>query len=66
MDKGRFNKIANDKNPANVQGTTPLHEAAKEGKLEVVKYITDQIDEKNPISTDGFTPLHGAAMEVSI
>merc|ERR1712038_135966 len=45
--------------------TTPLHEAAKNGHLEICKLIMDTIDDKNPaIRTrrkDGWTPLHEAA-----
>ena len=45
-------------------GLTPLHVAAQEGKLEVVKYNVENIEffwNKNPYSIRGWTPLHLAA-----
>ena len=47
-----------DKNPRNNFGTTPLHEAAKMGHIDIVKYIVANIDEKEKNLTDngGTTP----------
>jgi len=45
--------------------TTPLHEAARNGHLEICKLIMETIDDKNPAirkrRKDGWTPLHEAA-----
>ena len=51
----------NDKNPINRYGDTPLHLAAKNGYLEIVKCIMDNIDDKSPKDNQGRTPLHLAA-----
>ena len=51
-------------NPTSDSGKTPLHEAAQEGKFEVVKYIVDLLngtEHVNPASIHGWTPLHLAA-----
>ena len=50
------NKI--DKNPGDNFGTTPLHEAAKMGHIDVVKYIVANVDEKkkNPTDSGGTIP----------
>ena len=55
--------VMGDKNPCNEDGTTPLHDAAIEGHLDIVKLILDQIDNnKNPADIEsGDTPLHFAA-----
>jgi ankyrin repeat protein len=52
-----------DKNPAMNDGWTPLHRAAYDGHLEVVKYIAEHLEDKNPAADDGWTPLHIAAQE---
>ena len=39
---------AEDKNPADREGDTPLHEAASRGHLAIVKYIMDNIKDKSP------------------
>ena len=55
----KFKKI----NPANNNGETPLHSAAKSGHLDVCKFILENIHEdKNPEDNVGFTPLHYAAI----
>ena len=55
--------VIGDKNPCNEDGTTPLHDAAIEGHLDIVKLILEQIDNnKNPADIEsGDTPLHFAA-----
>lgn len=40
---------------------TPLHSAAQRGHLEVVKAITNVLEDKNPKDAHGYTPLHAAA-----
>ena len=42
-------------------GKTPLHEAAKNGHVEVVKIIMDSVADKNPKAGNGKTPLHVAS-----
>ncbi len=38
-------------------GKTPLHIAAYNGHLDVVKYIAGYLEDKNPVTNDGSTPL---------
>ena len=55
----KFKKI----NPANNNGETPLHSAAKCGHLDICKFILENINEnENPEDNVGLTPLHYAAM----
>ena len=60
-------KLKDDKNPPRIStdefnGRTPLHHAAQFGKLEVVKAITQVLDDKNPRDVHGLTPFHMAAL----
>ena len=55
MDAALVDRIDN-KNPRNNSGTTPLHEAAEKGHIDVVKYIVANINEKNPSDKWGNTP----------
>ena len=51
-----------EKNPAGVQGLTPLHEAARYGHLEVCRLIISNLEhDMNPADNRGWTPLHEAA-----
>jgi ankyrin repeat protein len=52
---------AKDKNPADKDGITPLHWAARLGYLETVKLLLEYAKDKNPADKDGQTPLHLAA-----
>ena len=52
-----------EKNPKDVNGNTPLHEAANYGHLETLKVIIDKVKEKNPENNMGCTPLHTAAID---
>ena len=45
-----------DKNPADIDGITPLHIAAKKGHLDVCKLIIPKIRNRNPRDKLGFTP----------
>ena len=49
-------------NPETVAGLTPLHYAAKNGHLEVYRFILEHLTDKNPGDMYGLTPLHFAAM----
>ena len=52
-------------NPANENGETPLHLAAKNGHLEICKLILDGLGKtKNPVDKKGRTPLHHAARSI--
>ena len=44
-------------------GMTPLHQAAIEGYLEIVKLLVSKVEDKNPFDSEGFTPLHAAARQ---
>ena len=61
-----FKEIAlkfNNLNPANNNGETPLHSAAKCGHLDICKFILENLQEnRNPADNVGFTPLHYAAI----
>ena len=46
-----------DKNPADSYGSTPLHDAAQYGHLDIVRFIVEIVDDKNPRDNDGKTPL---------
>jgi len=51
-----------DKNPENDNGFTPLHEAAKNGNLDICQLILKNIKEFNPSNkSTGVTALHVAA-----
>ena len=50
-----------DKNPKDLEGSTPLHQAANIGHLEVCKFLSLNLKEKNPRDEMGNTPLHFAA-----
>ena len=52
-------KIA-DKNPADNFGRTPLHEAAKEGHLDICRLIIENVDNKHPVDQMGRTPKFSA------
>ena len=47
-----------DKNPGDVIGVTPLHMAAANAHIEIMKCIMDTQEEKNPADINGYTPLH--------
>ena len=52
-----------DKNPFDNEGFTPLHAAAREGNLEMYKFIAERVENKNPANSDGETPLSLATKE---
>ncbi len=43
-----------------LEGLTPLHEAAKEGRKPVVEYLLSKKVEVNPLDRDGYTPMDWA------
>ena len=50
-------------NPANNNGETPLHSAAKSGHLDICKFILENVQEDKYLADNvGFTPLHYAAI----
>ena len=49
-----------NKNPKDVDGWTPLHWAARSGRLLVCQLIIETLDEKNPKTQTGWTPFHWA------
>jgi ankyrin repeat protein len=50
-----------DKNPADIDGNTPLHFAAISGNLDICKMIMENVQNRNPGNDNGDTPLHHAA-----
>ena len=50
-----------EKNPADRNGDTALHRAAKKGHIEVFTHIFKLTKDKNPENNAGITPLHIAA-----
>jgi len=47
-------------NSKSLEGLTPLHEAAKEGRKPVVEYLISKKVEINPLDRDGYTPMDWA------
>lgn len=47
-------------NTKSIEGLTPLHEAAKEGREAVVEYLISKKVEINPVDKDGYTPVDWA------
>ena len=54
-------KEKNPKHPKNLR-ISLLHQAARFGHLEIVKFIAPMIEDKNPKNENGATPLHYAAL----
>ena len=52
---------ADNKNPPDHYGWTPLHRAADEGHTEICRLIIENVEDKNPPNQYGLTPLHRAA-----
>ena len=54
-----FFKEAEDKNPRGGNDWTPLHGAACNGHLDIIKKLVESplIDDKRPLTTDDKTPL---------
>ena len=53
-------KVRNN-NPPDNDGSTPLHNFACNGNLDLCKYVTNIVEKKNPKDKNGKTPLHLAA-----
>ena len=53
--------MADEKNPRNKLGETPLHEAARNGHTEIVKIMAPLTDNPNSPANNGVTPIHEAA-----
>ena len=51
-----------DKNPGNISGVTPLHDAAGNGHVEVCKWFLENVFEILPEDDDGLTPYDFADM----
>ena len=53
--------VADNKNPADSNGYTLLHEASRKGYNDIFRMIIDAVSEKNPMDVYGNTPFHCAA-----
>jgi ankyrin repeat protein len=63
LDKAQLQDLIADINHRGLDNWTPLHFAANEGHIEVVKELLSHPDiEREPISSINRTPLHLAAM----
>ena len=51
-----------DKNPKDIHGRTPLHEAASRGCEKICKIIIESVKDANPKDLEGSTPLHQAVI----
>ena len=49
--------ILQDKNPKSIGNSTPLHQAALNGHLDVCELICNNVQNKNPEDDEGKTPL---------
>ena len=49
-----------DKSPQDNDGNTPLHLAALNGHLDVVRFIMENIEDKSPEDSFGHPPLYYA------
>ena len=59
-------KLLQDKNPSDDHGDTPLHRAAKNGHIDIVKYLVQFVDNKHPKTGSHWnykTPLDYAKAE---
>ena len=45
-----------DKNPKDIEGWTPLHEAAQEGHRKIYDLIRENVEDKDPADENGETP----------
>ena len=54
-------EYAEDKNPKDLFGSTPLHLAAHGGHLSIFKLLMRYAKDKHPLDNDGMTPLDVAA-----
>ena len=59
--KPTLTSAVRDTNPMDTDGSTPLHEAARNGHLEICEMIADKFVDKNPKDQKGRTPYHEAA-----
>ena len=56
-----------DKNPGDDIGVTPLHMAAANAHIEIMKCIMDTQEDKNPANKySGYTPLHYCVTDVRL
>ena len=51
-----------DKNPGNISGITPLHDAAEKGHIDVCKWFIENVHEIHPEDDDGLRPYDFADM----
>ena len=54
-------KDKNPRNPNSNQNDTLLHQAARNGHLDIIEFLVPLLDEINPKDKSGLTPLHYAA-----
>ena len=55
-----------DKNPRKDIGTTPLHNAAYQGHLQICQNTIKNMEDKNTNDNNGTTPLHNAAYQIHL
>ena len=58
--------IAKNPNSGNFYGETPIHRAALNGHLEILKLLVSYTDDPNVSDSQGWTPIHWSANHLGL